>query len=109
MRECKPNWRKSGYTITLLLAIVLFPVFSTFAQTGSNANSVTVLFLEDPAPTELQPILQLKLTGQTFNEACAYYELLQKAKDTATILDANLLKVVSRKSHSAQQKCDALT
>ncbi|MEO6833661.1 MAG: DUF922 domain-containing protein, partial [Chitinophagaceae bacterium] len=42
-------------------------------------------------------------------EACAYYELLQKAKDTATILDANLLKVVSRKSHSAQQKCDALT
>lgn len=109
MQKCNPKRKiSSSLALTFLLALLLLSC-TAFAQTSKPTKDIVVLFQEDSAPANSRPFVQLPFSGHSFDGACSYYELLQKAKDTAAKLQANLMKIVSKTPHSPQQKCDSIT
>ncbi len=105
------KWQKALRSLVIVLSI-----WSCFVAIGSERTNaqvptegrLAILQLEDPAPPNAEKLTQRYFSGKDYLVDCSYYELLLSAERFARANGANLLKIVSRSSHSRTQLCDGL-
>lgn len=87
----------------------LFLFVSLFLQPvvyAASEPAVIILNVDEPFAGNIPAIATQSFTGNDPNAACAYFELLLKAKNTAITLGANVVKINKHIPRNRNQPCD---
>lgn len=100
--------RRIFIDLACTLLILLCSVVYVFAERSGSTGNIAILQIEDPVPRGAEKITQRFFTGNGKAGGCSYYELLLAAEESAYAVGADVLKIVSRSSHSRSQRCDGV-
>lgn len=78
------------------------------AAEPNRTNSIAILQVDDPAPYDGVKITEQYFSGGSQEGDCSYYQLVLNAERSAQSMGADVLKIISRRSHSQEQPCDGI-
>jgi len=93
--------------LACLLLIQAVPAFAGGTDKFPGAI-LSILQPDDAVPPDAVKLKEISLSGNSYGQDCAYYELLLKAKELAAEAGANILKIKAKAPHSRSQRCDRI-
>jgi len=96
--------------INKFVSSLLFVFITTLQISAQAANEpqVTIIEPDETFRATENAIAHQTITGNDPSMECSYYELLEKAKNTAITLGANVVKINKHVPRSQKQYCDEL-